>query len=57
MVRRGRSNRLFVRPVIDAIFDEGPKDYEISRGLPGANLLENISASERRIYGVGSNFY
>ena len=39
------------------IFDEGPNSYELSRGLPGQNLLENTSCSERRIYGVGNNFY
>jgi len=39
------------------IFDEGPNSYELSHGLPGQNLLENTSCSERRIFGVGNNFY
>ena len=42
---------------MEMIFDEGPNSFELSRGLPGQNLLENTSNSERRIYGVGNNFY
>lgn len=39
------------------IFDEGPNSYELSYGLPGQNLLENQMSSDRRIYGIGNNFY
>jgi len=35
VVRRGRNNRLLVRPIMEMIFDEGPNSYELSHGLPG----------------------
>jgi len=57
LVRRGRNNRLLVRPILELIFDEGPTSYELSYGLPGQNLLENKIFSDRRISGVGNNFY
>lgn len=57
VVRRGRNNRLLVRPIMEMIFDEGPNSYELSHGLPGQNLLENQQSSNQRIYGVGNNFY
>ena len=41
MVRRGRNNRLLVRPILEMIFDEVPNSYELSYGLPGHNLLKN----------------
>ena len=57
VVRRGRNNRLLVRPIMQMVFDEGPNSYELSHGLPGQNLLENQLSSQERIYGVGNNFY
>lgn len=57
MVRRGRNNRLLVRPILEMVFDDGPKQHDLSYGLPGQSLLENKNYSSRRIYGVGQNFY
>ena len=57
MVRRGRNNRLLVRPILQMIFDEGPNSYELSYGLPGHSLLQNKTYSDRRIHGIGNNYY
>lgn len=57
MVRRGRNNRLLVRPILEMVFDDGPKQHELSYGLPGQSFLENRNYTFRRIYGVGHNFY
>lgn len=57
LVRRGRNNRLLVRPILEMVFDDGPKQHDLSYGLPGQSLLENKNYSSRRIYGVGQNFY
>lgn len=57
MVRRGRNNRLLVRPILEMIFDEGPNSYELNYGLPGHNFFENKTYSDRRIHGVGINYY
>jgi len=46
-----------MRPISEMIFDEGPNSYELSYGLPGQSLLENKNYCDRRIYGVGNNFY
>ena len=35
VVRRGRNNRLLVRPILEKVFEEGPGSYELSYGLPG----------------------
>lgn len=48
---------MLVRPILEMIFDEGPKQHELSYGLPGQSFLENKNYSNRRIYGVGQNFY
>lgn len=57
MVRRGRNNRLLVRPILEMIFDEGPNSYELSYGLPGHNLLKNKTYCDKRIHGIGNNYY
>ena len=56
-MRRGRNNRLLVRPILEKVFEDGPGSYELSYGLPGQDQLENKNYSERRIHGTGHNFY
>ena len=46
-----------MRPILEMIFDEGPNSYELSYGLPGQSLIENTNYQDRRIHGVGNNFY
>lgn len=42
---------------MEMVFEDGPKLSELCYGLPGQSLLENKNYSNKRIYGVGQNFY
>ena len=46
-----------MRPILEMIFDEGPNSYELSYGLPGHNLLKNKTYCDKRIHGIGNNYY
>ena len=56
-MRRGRNNQLLVRPILETIFEESPRSYELSHGLPGESTLESKNYSEHRIHQIGHNFF
>ena len=45
-----------VRPILEMVFDEGPKNYHLNSRLLGDIQHQNFSMQDRRVAGFGQNY-